>query len=181
MAARRLLAEAGLADGFAVELAVPRLAELPDFARIVAGAAADIGIAVTPRVLPAERFWGDAVPGRSPWLDSPASLTPYAHAGTPQAALAAALSSPGGWNAARFHDAGYDALVAEYRGALGLPAQRALAAQIERLLLAQTPVVIAYFPNHLTIARVGTSGIRASAAGQVWLDRVSVARPARLE
>ena len=173
--ARRLLAEAGLANGFSTELVAIRDGELPGFARIVSEAAADLGIAVTPRMLKPAEFYGAAVPGRSPWLDASFSLVGYGHCGVADAYLSASLRSDGAWNAARFHDAGYDALVAGYREAIGLPQQRALAGQIERLLLEQTPVVIAYFANHLTAAGGGLTGLRTSAAGQVWVDQLAVA------
>ena len=69
---------------------------------------------------PAGTYYGDAVFGKSPWLDSTMGITDYGHRGVPNLFLAAQLSSKGVWNAAHFKNPTYDGLLKDYVAALDL-------------------------------------------------------------
>lgn len=172
--ARQLLSEAGVAKGFAVTLTTERFEEMSDLAVLVQNAAKQIGIQVTLKVEPQSAYYGAAAFGKSDWLDSTLGITDYGHRGIPNVFLSATLTSNGPWNAAHFRNADYDRYVGEYVGALDLPAQRKAAAQIQNLLLAQTPVAIPYFFDALTATTATVSGVRFSAISQLYLERASI-------
>ena len=94
-------------------------------------------------------YYGKAVFGESPWLDSPFGITDYGHRGVPNVYLSAPLLSGGAWNAAHFKNPTYDALVGEFIAAIDLDAKRTAAGKIETLLLDETPLIISYFYDYL--------------------------------
>jgi peptide/nickel transport system substrate-binding protein len=169
--ARRLLAEAGVANGFAVTLTTERAYEIPDYAVLVQNAAKKIGIEVTLNVEPQDVYYGDAVFGKSHWLDTDFGVTDYGHRGTPDIFLKATLTSDGSWNASHFRSPAYDRLLAEYTAALDLATQRTKAKAIQELLLDETPVVIAYFSAYSRVTSARIAGVRFTAISHLLLDQ----------
>jgi len=173
--AKQLMSDAGQASGFSVQLVGNKQQEIPQYAQIVAEAAKQIGVTINIQIEDSATYYGDAVFGKSPWLDSTMSLVDYGHRGVPNVFLSAPLLSNGTWNAAHFKNPQYDALVAKYIAALDLQSQRTYAKQIETLLLDETPIIYAYFYNYLSATRASLSGLRVTAMGQTWPDQMSVA------
>ena len=173
--AKSLLSQAGQSGGFSTELVAIQTQEVPQYAQIVVEAAKQIGVNIKLSVENGTTYYGDAVYGKSPWLDSIMSLVDYGHRGVPNVFLSAPLMSNGTWNAAHFKNPQYDGLVKQYIGAVDLQSQRSYAKQIETLLLDETPIIFAYFYNYLSATRAGLSGLRATAMGQTWTDQMSVA------
>jgi peptide/nickel transport system substrate-binding protein len=173
--AKQLLSDAGVPSGFSTELVGIQVQEIPNYAQIVAQSAKQIGINIKLNIEDGTTYYGDAVYGKSPWLDSVMSLVDYGHRGVPNVFLSAPLLSNGTWNAAHFRDKTYDGLVAKYVAAVDLQSQRTYAKQIETLLLDETPIIYAYFYNYLSATRAGLSGLRATPMGQTWTDQMSVA------
>jgi peptide/nickel transport system substrate-binding protein len=169
--ARQLLAAAGMPDGFDVTLTTERFIEIPDYAVVVQNAAKQAGIRITLNVEDQTAYYGYATFGRSDWLDSVLGIEDYAHRGVPNTLLAASLGSNGAFNAAHFKNAEYDRLVAGYIAALDPAAQRDAAGRIQRLLLDETPVITAYFYDWLSITSKRITGVRPTAAGQLFLDK----------
>lgn len=167
--AKALMQEAGKGGGFEVTLTTEQLQEIPAYAVLIQNAAAQIGIKVTLKVEPQSAYYGSATFGKSDWLDSELGITDYGHRGTPDVLLAAPLTSDGAWNAAHFKNPEYDRLVAQYVGASDPQAQRDAAGRIERLLLDETPVIIAYFYDYLTATAANVGGVVVTAMGQVYL------------
>jgi peptide/nickel transport system substrate-binding protein len=99
------------------------------------------------------------------------SLVDYGDRGVPNVFLEAPLTSSGPWNAARFHNKTYDSLVKQYVAALDLQAQRRIAGQIQRLLLAQTPIVIPYWIDGLTASKTNVGGLNPTSIAQLYLDK----------
>jgi peptide/nickel transport system substrate-binding protein len=173
--AKSLLSDAGLSGGFSTELVAIQSQEVPQYAQIVVESAKQIGVNIKLNVEDGTTYYGDAVYGKSPWLDSVMSLVDYGHRGVPNVFLSAPLKSDGTWNAAHFKNPQYDKLVDQYIAAVDLQSQRSYAKQIQELLLDETPIIYAYFYNYLSATRSGLSGLRASAMGQTWTDQMSVA------
>jgi peptide/nickel transport system substrate-binding protein len=169
--ARALLAAAGLPNGFKATLTTERFQELPDYAVVIQNAVRKIGIDLTLNVEDQSSYYGRAVFGQSDWLDSDMGIEDYAHRGVPNTLLTATLGAAGAFNAAHFRDAGYDRLVATYIAALDPATQRDAAGKIQRLLLDETPVIIAYFYDWLSITARTITGVRPTATGQLFLDR----------
>jgi peptide/nickel transport system substrate-binding protein len=126
-------------------------------------------------VMDSGTYYGDAVFGKSNWLDSTMGITDYGHRGVPNVYLSAPLKSDGTWNAAHFKNAEYDTLAASYIAALDLEAQKADAGKIERLLLEETPIIIGYFFDYLSATANGVTGVNPTAMSQIFLDRAAKA------
>ena len=164
--AKALLAEAGK-ENFKVELRTWRVFEVPQYAALIQNDLKEAGITVELNITDAASYYGDAVYGKSPWLDSTFGITEYGHRGVPNVYLGAPLRSDGTWNSAHFKNKEYDSLAADYVAALDLQQQRAAAKKIQELLLDEVPIIISYFYFYLTAAKPTVSGMAVSAMGQV--------------
>jgi peptide/nickel transport system substrate-binding protein len=167
--AKELLAAAGVPNGFKATLTTERFQELPDYAVVIQNAVRKIGVDLDLNVEDQSTYYGRAVFGQSDWLDSKIGIEDYAHRGVPNTILTACLGSKGTFNAAHFNNPEYDRLVASYIAALDPAAQRAAAGRIQRLLLEETPVIIAYFYDWLSVTAKHISGVQPTATGQLNL------------
>jgi peptide/nickel transport system substrate-binding protein len=164
--AKALLAEAGK-ENFGVELRTWRVFEVPQYAALVQNDLKAAGIDVKLNVTDAASYYGEAVYGESPWLDSTFGITEYWHRGAPNVYLGAPLKSDGTWNSAHFKNKEYDALVTEYVAALDLQSQRAASKKIQEMLLDEVPIIFSYFYFYLTATKPTVGGMAVSAMGQV--------------
>jgi len=169
--AKALLAAAGKSGGFTVTLATWKGFEIPLLAQAIKDAASKVGVTIKLNVTDASTYYGDAVCGKSPWLDSTMGITDYGHRGVPNVFLGAPLTSKGTWNSAHFHNAQYDALVKQYVAAVDLTSQRAVAKQIETLLLDETPIIFPYFYSHLTATQSNIANTEPTAMGHIRMLR----------
>ena len=173
--AKSLLAAAGHPSGFSTQLVTENIQEIPEFAQIVAQSAAQIGVKINLNVELQSKYYGNFEFGGSDWLDGTMSLVDYGHRGVPNVFLGAPLETTnaktgtGPWNAAHFNNPQYNKLVAQYVAAPDLSTQRSVAGQIETLLLAQTPIIYAYFYNYLTATAQGVTGVYPTAIGHLFL------------
>jgi peptide/nickel transport system substrate-binding protein len=143
--------------------------EIPDLAQIIQSDAKKIGINIKLNITDSSVYYGDAVFGKSPWLDSTLGITDYGHRGVVNVFLGAPLLSKGTWNSAHFKNPQYDKLVADFTAQLDVQKQMAVAKQIQELLLDETPLAIPYFYDFLTGVKKGWSGIETTAMGHVQL------------
>ncbi|CAN7198102.1 ABC transporter substrate-binding protein [Phyllobacterium sp. LjRoot231] len=172
--AKELMEAAGVGKGFKVTLTTERFLEIPEYAVLIQNAVKEIGINLELNILDQGAYYGDAVFGKSNWLDSVMGITDYGHRGVPNVYLSAPLKSEGTWNAAHFKSEHYDQLASSYIAALDLEAQKQTAGEIQRLLLQETPVIFGYFFDYLTATRSNVSGVEHTAMAQLYLDRASV-------
>jgi len=174
--ARQLLEAAGLTSGFSAELTSQTYQEIPDYALAIQHAVAEIGVKLTITALEPTSYFASGVFGKSPWLDCAMGITDYVHHAIPHAHLMAPLRSDGAWNAARYRNPVYDKHVASYSAAVDLDSQRRAAADIQKTLLDDTPVIFGYFTDALAAVRKGVTGVVFAPQGQVWLAGASFAR-----
>ncbi len=168
--AKQLLADAGHPNGFKTQLYAEIYQEIPQYAQIIKQAGAQIGIDIDLHVEDQGAYYGDAVPGKSDWLDGTMSLVDYGHRGVPNVFLNAPLRSDGTWNAAHFKNSQYDALVTQYEEAIDFATQKSTATKIQNLLLDETPLIIAYFFDALSVSKKAVGGIVTTGMGQIFLD-----------
>ncbi|ATU95011.1 ABC transporter substrate-binding protein [Phyllobacterium zundukense] len=173
--ANQLMEAAGVVKGFKVTLTTERFLEIPEYAVLIQNAVKEIGIDLELSILDQGAYYGDAVFGKSNWLDSVMGITAYGHRGVPNVLLSAPLKSDGTWNSARFKNSEYDQLVSSYIAALDLESQKQTAGKIQRLLLEETPVIFGYFYDYLSATAKGVTGVHPTAISQNYLDRASKA------
>ncbi|MDB5555155.1 MAG: peptide transporter substrate-binding protein, partial [Rhizobium sp.] len=167
--AKELMAAAGMPDGFEVTLTTEKYLEIPDYAVLIQNAVKEIGGKINLNIMDQGAYYGDAVYGKSNWLDSDMGITDYGHRGVPNVYLTAPLQSEGTWNSAHFKNKEYDGLVASYIGALDLESQQAVAGKIQTLLLDESPVLFTYFYDFMSAAKKGSAGIEVTAMSHLML------------
>lgn len=172
--AKQLLEAAGMAKGFETTLTVEKYLEIPEFGVLIQNAVKEIGGKIGINQLDQGAYYGDAVYGKSPWLDSDMGITDYGHRGVPNVFLTAPLKSDGTWNSAHFKNAEYDTLVNGYIAALDLDSQRTAAGKIQNLLLDETPVLFAYFYDFLTATKKGATGVEPTAMSHLFLNQATL-------
>ena len=173
--AKQLLARGGVPNGFKTPLLTETTQEMPHFAQIIKQSAAQIGVDISLTIETPTKYYGEAVFGKSDWLDGKTSLVDYGARSVPNVYLRSSLGTYsaktglGNWNAAHFANSTYDKLVTDYIAAVDLHSQQRIAGQIERLLLDETPVIFAYFYNYLTATAKNVTGVYPTAQGQFFL------------
>ena len=172
--AKSLLVEAGVPNGFETELVALQTQEVPEYAQIVVDAAKEIGVTIKLKIEDGGTYYGDAVYGKSHWLDSVMSLVDYGHRGVPNVFLSAPLLSNGTWNAAHYKNPEYDKMVVDYIAAVDLQSAQQLAGGIQKKLLDDTPIIFAYFYNFITATRAGVTGTRTTAMSHIWVDQATL-------
>jgi peptide/nickel transport system substrate-binding protein len=172
--AKQLIEAAGLANGFKTTLTTEKYLEIPEYAVIIQNAVKEIGGDIQLNVMDQGAYYGDAVYGKSPWLDSDMGITDYGHRGVPNVFLQAPLTSDGTWNSAHFKNSEYDGLVKSFIAALDIESQRATAGKIQRLLLDETPLIFSYFYDFLTVVKKGATGVSPTAMGHLYLGQASL-------
>jgi len=168
--AKQLLADAGKSN-FTVTLATWNGYEIPLLAQTIKEAVQQVGGTINLSVTNPSTYYGAAVFGKSPWLDSTMGITDYGHRGVPNVFLSAPLTSDGPWNSAHFHSKDYDGLVKQYVAAVDLQAQRTAAGKIEQLLLDESPVLFPYFYFHMSGTLTNIAGVDPTAMGHVRLTK----------
>ena len=168
--AKQLLAAAGHSSGISVKLDTEQYQEIPQLATVIAQDCKAAGINIALNVESQTLYYGKSTYGNSDWLDGTMSLVDYGDRGVPNVYLEAPLTSAGPWNAARFHNKEYDALVKQYVAAVDLQTQKSIAGKIETLLLAQTPIVIPYWIDGLTASTPNVGGLNPTSIAQLYLN-----------
>jgi peptide/nickel transport system substrate-binding protein len=169
--ARQLLEAAGVADGFSVQLDTWQGFEMPELAQVLQQEVLVANINMSLSITDNSTYYGAATFGDSRWLDSTMGITEYGHRGVPNVLLGAPLVSNGTWNAAHFRNKTYDKLVGQYVAAIDLDSQRAVAKQIQELLLDETPILYTYFYYYLAGTKKNVTGVDFTAMGCMDVTR----------
>jgi peptide/nickel transport system substrate-binding protein len=179
--ARALMAAAGKADGFSVELTTYKVFELPLLAQIIERSVRQIGIKMSIKILTSTAYFGGTSTGppkgwgTTPWMNTPINITDWGHRAVPDVYLNADFMSTGIWNASHYQSKQYDALAKSYLGAASLKDQKKYAGQIQRLLLHDTPVIFPYFFIFTQPGSKRVRGYKALASSAVYLSKTSLA------
>jgi peptide/nickel transport system substrate-binding protein len=161
--------------------------ELPDLAVLVQNAAKAIGFTIKPKLLSVTAYYagsgakalpgkaGQFVPGGTPWLNAVFTGTDWAPRPVPNAILTAAYKTGGIWNASHYSNKALDTLINQFTTTADLGTQKSLAAKMQKIFLADTPVILPYFYNYLAAGKPSIKGYVADAVGLIRLQGVSMA------
>jgi peptide/nickel transport system substrate-binding protein len=175
--AKQLLADAGV-SGLKATLSYGKLNEIPDLAVLLQSQAAPAGITLTPDGMDNGAFYG------AKWCpdvpkDPPCSgavelgIVDYGHRPTPDVFLNSAFKTKGVWNSSQYSSAEFDAAFTEFQKAVGVDAQKAACAKIEKIMNEDVPAGIPYFYNYLSGNAKAFTGVYTSALGQMFLSSAS--------
>jgi peptide/nickel transport system substrate-binding protein len=160
--------------------------ELPDLAVLVQNAAKVIGYTIKPKLLSVTAYYagtgkkalpgkpGEFVPGGTPWLNAVFTGTDWAPRPVPNAILTSGYKTGGVWNASHYSNKALDKLIDQFTSTADLGTQRSLAAKIQKIFLADTPVILPYFYNYLAAGKPSIKGYVADAVGLIRLQGVSL-------
>ncbi|HZS81453.1 MAG TPA: ABC transporter substrate-binding protein [Stellaceae bacterium] len=168
--AKKLLAEAGYADGFDITLYVP--AGRPTRERLGLGAREmlkPLGIKVAIQEVPWDKFISD-IEGKATFFTDGFFSRP-----TIDTSTYPFFDSSGSWNTTLWHykNPEMDKLLDAARGARSEDEQAKLYKQFQVLALEDPPGVIAYVQNHVNAYRKNVTGFHSSP--MLWLDLREVA------
>lgn len=172
--AKQLLSDAGVTD-LKVTLQYGQQFEIADLAVLIQSNAAKAGITVTPAGGDNNQFYGAQWCPAEP-ADPPCSgaaefgIVDYGHRPTPDVFLNSALQTKGVWNSSQYSSTEFDAAFIEFQKAVGVDAQKAACAKIEKILNEDVPVGIPYFYNYLSGNSKKFTGVYTSALGQMFLS-----------
>ena len=171
--AKQLLAAAGHPNGFSTTL---RLGDLPGDPGARAGDRADAakaGINIKLKITNQTLYYGKSTFGNSNWLDGTMSLVDYGDRGSPNVYLTAPLTlrAPGtrrdsttrsttDWSSSTWPRS-----TSRRRSTI--------AGKIQRLLLAETPIVYPYWIDGLTASTPNVSGLNPTSIAQLYLNTAS--------
>jgi peptide/nickel transport system substrate-binding protein len=179
--AKQLMAAAGKANGFSVQLTTYKAFELPLLAQIIQSSVKAVGIKMGLRILTSAAYYAGSQTGppkgwgTTPWLNTPINITDWGGRAIPNVYLTSSLQTHGVWNASHYSSKRFDALAKAFIAAISLKDQRRYAKQIELLLLHDTPAVYPYFYFQLGGASKRVRGYHADPQGLVYLSHVSLA------
>ena len=173
-----------LASGVKIntQLTTQNAYELPDLAVLVQNAAKAIGFTIKPKLLSVTAYYagkynivdGKFVAGGTPWLNAVLTGTDWAPRPVPNVILTSAFKTGGVWNASHYSNKALDKLIDQFTSTADLGTQRSLAAKIDTILLADTPMILPYFYNYLAAGKKNIKGYVADAVGLIRLQGVSL-------
>ena len=179
--AKQLMAAAGYAKGFPMQLTTEQVGEIPQLAQIIQRSVKEIGVRMSLKILTVSAYFAGSQTGppsgwgTTPWLNAPMNITDWGSRAVPNVLLVSGFQSKAVWNAAHWSNKKYDRLAKSFVGAIALKDQRKYSKQIEELLLHDTPVIIPYFYNYLAAGTKRVKGYKADALGTVYLSHTSLA------
>ncbi len=118
---------------------------------------------------------GKFTAGGTPWLNAVFTGTDWGPRPVPNLILTAAFKTGGVWNASHYSNKALDKLIDSFTSTPDLGTQRSLAAKIDKILLADTPIILPYFYNYLAAGTKAIKGYTANAQGLIRLQGVSMA------
>jgi peptide/nickel transport system substrate-binding protein len=157
-----------------------KLNEIPDLAVLLQSQLAPAGINITPAGGDNGPFYdlqwcNTTTPTKNPTCGGNAELgiVDYGHRATPDVFLNSAFKTEGVWNASHYASAPFDAAFKAFQSAVGVDAQTAACADIEKIMNDEVPAAIPYFYNYLSGNSTKFTGVYTCALGQMFLSSAS--------
>jgi peptide/nickel transport system substrate-binding protein len=178
--AKALMAEAGVPNGFKVDLSTWARDDINKYANLIKTSFAEIGIEVNLQIDGSDG--GSAVyytydpypskPGKvnqfdnKSWLASNVGITDWAGRGVPDQYLMREWRSTGDWSGAQLDSREMDAAIDEYLQAITPEAKKKASKKIQEVSLDETPYILAYTSNLITAGRKDLKGMVVNGMGQ---------------
>ena len=178
--AKALMAEAGVPNGFKVDLSSWARDDINKYANLIKTSFAEIGIEVNLVIDGSDG--GSAVyytydpypsmPGKvnqfdnNSWLASNLGIVDWAGRGVPDQYLMREWRSTGDWSGAMLDSRVMDAAIDEYLQATTPEAKKVASKKIQEASLDETPYIIAYTSNLISAGRKSLTGMKINGMGQ---------------
>ncbi|NBP50159.1 MAG: hypothetical protein EBU70_03040 [Actinobacteria bacterium] len=169
--AKALMAEAGVTDGFEVDLSSYSRDDINLLAPYLQSALAEIGITVT--IKQADSYYSPPWTAQESkqaenniWLESNFGITDFGHRGSPDVVLTRVFASTGDWNAAQYKSDEMDAAITAFKTATTPDARKAAATTVQEIALEDSPYIIIYFQTAIGVVRKGLTGFYSNGMAQ---------------
>lgn len=188
-AAKQLMKEAGVPNGFSVDLSTWARDDINKYAKLIKTSFAKIGIKVN-LVIDGSDGGGAVYYTYNPypsakgkvfeydnhsWLASNLGIVDWAGRGVPDQYLQREWKSTADWSAAQLWDDVLDAAIDEYIAAPNPNKQRIASKKIQERALEMTPYILAYTSNLIYCTRKGVSNFAVNSMGQIIATQTTVA------
>jgi len=182
--AKALMAEAGVSNGFEVELSSWNREDITQLALALKDALKKINIKVKLKIdsSDAANYYSTnpypAVKGKvfeydnNTWLASNLGIVDWAGRGVPDQYLVREWRSTGDWNAAHVNSPKLDKAIDTYLTALTPAKKKEASKLIQEASLEQTPYLVLYNANVLNVVRKGVSNLKVNSIGQIDVTNV---------
>ena len=187
--AKQLMKEAGVPNGFSVDLSTWARDDINKYAKLIKTSFAKIGIKVN-LVIDGSDGGGAVYYTYNPypsakgkvfeydnhsWLASNLGIVDWAGRGVPDQYLQREWKSTADWSAAQLWDDVLDAAIDEYIAAPNPNKQRIASKKIQERALEMTPYILAYTSNLIYCTRKGVSNFAVNSMGQIIATQTTVA------
>jgi peptide/nickel transport system substrate-binding protein len=164
--ARALLSAAGYPHGFSTTLTTASdTPDLEPLALVAQQAWKQVGITVKLKTEPGSVYYN------TDWLQSPVSITEWAHRPTPSQVLGVAYRTGAVWNASHWSNHAFDTLATELDATLDFTKRKAIVKQIELLMTDEVPSMVPAFTESLRAVRSNVQGVQASSSGTLEVTK----------
>jgi peptide/nickel transport system substrate-binding protein len=178
--AKALMAEAGVPNGFKVDLSSWARDDINKYANLIKTSFAEIGIEVTLVIDGSDGgsavyYTYDPYPSKPgpvnqfdnhSWLASNLGIVDWAGRGVPDQYLMREWRSTGDWSGAQLDSREMDAAIDEYLQAITPEAKKTASKKIQEVSLDETPYILAYTSNLITAGRKDLKGMVVNGMGQ---------------
>jgi len=170
-AAKALMEEAGVADGFDVDLSSYSRDDINLLAPFLKSSLAEIGINVT--IKQADSYYTEPWSAQESkkqesnyWVESNFGITDFGHRGSPDVVLNRVIKSTGDWNAAQYKSDDMDAAITAFVTGATEADRQAAAKTIQEIALEDSPYIFLYFDVATGAVRKGLTGVYANGMAQ---------------
>ena len=164
--ARRLLAEAGYADGLNITLITQSSSPVPSIAAIWKEQMAEAGVNVEIQLVPPDVYYG----ADNMWLEVDFAITDWGSRPYPQPYLDLAYTTDAPWNESHWSDRELDELAAAAAKEMDHAARVQLYHRIQEIFIERGPVIIPFFIDNMWGARTHVRGLKPTATLGTALD-----------
>ncbi|MBS3943381.1 MAG: ABC transporter substrate-binding protein [Dethiobacter sp.] len=164
--ARRLLSEAGYADGLNITLVTQSSSPVPSIAAIWKEQMAEAGVNVEIQLVPPDVYYG----ADNMWLEVDFAITDWGSRPYPQPYLDLAYTTDAPWNESHWSDPELDELAAAAAKEMDPAARVQLYHRIQEIFIERGPVIIPFFVDNMWGARTHVRGLKPTATLGTALD-----------
>lgn len=154
--AKKLLAEAGFADGLSITLYAQQALEIPAIATVWKEQMKAIGVTVDIQTLPADVYYGE---GDTSWLKVDFGITEWGARATPNTYFNGAYITGAAYNESHWSDAEFDALTAQINSELDRAKRAELYKKAQSIMIERGPVIVPFFSTAAAGVSAAVGGI----------------------
>ena len=154
--AKRLLAEAGYADGLSITLYAQQALEVPAIATVWQQQMQAIGVTVDIQTVPPDVYYSE---GDANWLTVDFGITEWGARPTPNAYFNSAYVTDAAYNESHWSDAEFDALAKQINSELDRTTRAELYKEAQRILIERGPVIVPFFQTAVAGMSAAVEGV----------------------